>query len=124
MSYDIHITRAESYMEDENPITLAEIESLLGTLPRGFSIDRSGIVTAKLPQGEELAAEVGPYLIYQDEKDHDSRVHIYFDDRGPWFSVREESHMLPIIELAEMIHAKVQGDEEEIYTKESVLANC
>lgn len=124
MSYDIHITRAESYLEDNEPITLAEIEKLLGTLPQGFTIDRTGIVSATTSDGETVVSEVAPYLIYEDEENPDSRVHIYFfDEECPFFSVRDKKYMLPIIELAEKINAKVQGDEEEIYTKESILGN-
>lgn len=122
MSYNIHITRADFYFKDNNPITLKEIESMLETLPQGFSINRSGTVTATTPQGEKISVDVGPYLMYENKADINSRVYIYFNkNNGPWFSVTKEKYMLPIIELAEIIHAKVQGDEGEIYTKESIL---
>ena len=122
MSYDIHITRAEFWLDDEDPITLEEIERLVKPLPQGFSIDRTGIVTATGPQGQTLSAEVGPYLVYEDQEDMDSRICIYFDEEsGPWFRACGEKYMLPVIELADMLHAKVQGDEDEIYTKEAVL---
>lgn len=121
MPYEIYITRAEVYYEDENPITLAEILSLPGPLPKGFSVDKSGIVTSISPQ--PLIADVGAYLIYEDENDENSRVHIYFSEKnGPWFSVRKEKYMLPIIELADKLQAKVQGEEGEIYTKQSILS--
>lgn len=121
MAYEIYITRAESWVEDENPITLSEVEKVLEKLPRGFEIDQTGVVTTTTPDGNKLSAKVGPYLIYQNEKDSNSRVHIYFNNGVPSFSVREEKYMLPIIELADALNAKVQGDEEEIYTRESIL---
>ena len=122
MSYNIHITRADFYFEDHNPITLAEIEYMLEKLPKGFSINRSGRIIAMTPQGEKISVNMGPYLMYEDKLDSGSRVYIYFDkNKCPWFSVTKEEDMIPIIELAEIIHAKVQGDEGEIYTKESIL---
>ena len=35
--------------------------------------------------------------------------------------MHDEMKMLPIIELADLLGAKVQGDEDEIYTKEDIL---
>ncbi len=121
MSYDIHITRAESWFEDEEPITLAEVEAIWEQLPKGFQIERSDEVSATLPDGGILTVETGNYLIYEDESDPDSRIHIYFMHDVPTFSVRDEKYLLPIIELADLLGAKVQGDEEEVYTKESIM---
>ena len=122
MSYDIHLRRSKIRSENDKPITLSEIENLLGTLPPGFSIDRSGVVTTKTPQNETLSIEIGEYLIHENPDDDESdQVCIYFTPRSPRFSVSDEKSMLPIIELADKMNFIVQGDEGEIYTKESVM---
>ena len=121
MGYNIHITRAESWLDDETPITLEEIEQIWDKLPEGFQIDRSGVVTANMSNGSSLSVKVKPYLIFQNGDDEESRVHIYFDNGAPEFCVHDEMKMLPIIELADLLGAKVQGDEDEIYTKEDIL---
>lgn len=97
------------------------MEAIWEQLPKGFQIDRSGEVSATLPDGGILTANTRNYLIYEDESDPDSRIHIYFMDHVPTFSVKDEKYLLPIIELAELLGAKVQGDEEEVYTKESIM---
>ena len=121
MSYDIHLRRSKIRSENGKPITLTEIENLLGTLPPGFSIDRSGVVTTKTPQNETLNIEIGACLIYENPNDESDQVCIYFAPRSPRFSVSNEKSMLPIIELADKMNFIVQGDEGEIYTKESVM---
>lgn len=120
MGYEIHITRAEDWVEDDNPITIEEVEEIFDKLPKGFSIDRSGVVTAVAPDGHRISAEVGPYVQYHDGND-DSMVCIYFLSGGPSFKVRDEKQILPILELADALNAKIQGDELEIYTRESIL---
>lgn len=120
MGYEIHITRAEDWLEDDKPITIEEVEEVFDKLPKGFSIDRSGVVTAMTPDGHRISAEVGPYVQYHNEND-DSIVCIYFLSDGPSFKVRDEKQILPILELAEALNAKVQGDELEVYTRESIL---
>jgi hypothetical protein len=121
MSYDIHLRRSKIRSKDDKPITLTEIENSLGTLPPGFSVDRSEVVTIKTPQDETISIEVGEYLIYENPDDESDQVCIYFTPRSPRFSVSDERSMLPIIELADKMNFIVQGDEGEIYTKESVM---
>lgn len=122
MGYELHLTRAESWYEDEEPITFCEAEAALHQFSEGFTIDREGIVTAVTPQGQILSADMGPFIVCYDGKNEDSRIHIYFEDgHSPHFQVRRVRALLPVIALADALHAKVQGDEEEIYTMESVL---
>ena len=121
MSYDIHIRRSETRGENDKPITLDEIESLLGKLPPGFSIKRESAVTAKTPQGVTISVETGSYIVYKNPENKKEKAQIYFGPRGPWFSVSNEKAMLPIIDLADKMNFIVQGDEGEIYTKESVM---
>lgn len=117
MGYEFHITRAGSYLEDSCPITLGEILTACDPLPEGFSVDRTGVVTAVTPEGASLAAQVGDYLVYEDRSDPHSRVHIYFDpDCLPFFKVGELQHLRPVILLAQRLGASVQGDEGEVYT--------
>lgn len=121
MGYDIHITRAEHWMDDDAPITLAEVEAVMDQLPPGFRIDRTGIVTAVSPNGQTLSAEVGPYLVFMNGDDENSRVHIYFNSpHGPYFRVADTEAILPVITLANALKAKVQGDEGEVYTETSI----
>lgn len=121
MGYCLYLTRAEEWFTEENPITFEEVESVLNQLPQGFSIDCTGGVSGVTPQGSTLTSEVGPYVVYFDGQDENSRIHIYFLDGPPEFRIREEQYLLPILELAEALGAKIQGEELEVYTRESVL---
>ena len=118
MSYCLHITREDDWMEDEHPVTLEEVEEVLPLLPKGFDIDRSGVVQAELPDGRVLVAEVGPYVTYRNEEGI-IKACIYFDSGAPEFKAVMDQDMLPMIELAAALNARVQGDDMEFYTKDS-----
>jgi len=121
MSYEFHITRSDSWLDDDSPVTLSEIETTLCPLPENFTIDRSGFVSTVTPNGKTLTAAVGDYLIYDNPGEPDSRVHIYFRPGfPPFFSIASPEHLLPIIDLAEKLGVKVQGDELEIYSREDI----
>lgn len=119
MSYEFHITRADSYLEDSCPVTLDEILSTCERLPEGFFVDRT--VTAVYSSGK---AEC---LVYKSNSAEDKAVHIYFvPGCPPFFSTSCEELLPPVIRLAERLGAKVQGDEEEVYTlrREGEAAAC
>ncbi|MDQ0359486.1 hypothetical protein [Breznakia pachnodae] len=121
MSYNIYFTRSDEYFDDSSPITLKEVEELQEKLPRNFYFDYSGIVTTTTPDGKTISAEVGPYLYYLNENDLNSKICIYFYSGCPFFSVRDEKKMLPLLELADLLQAKLQGEELEVYTEDSIL---
>ncbi len=117
MGYEFHITRAECWFEDDCPVTMSQIMELPGGLPEGFELSRTDTVTTTTPQGKSLTALVGKYLIYEDSGDPESRVHIYFQpDIAPFFRVSSEEYLRPVILLAGMLGASVQGDDGEVYT--------
>lgn len=121
MGYCFYLTRAREWLFEENPITFEEAAAVLNQLSEGFSIDRKGFVSVTTPQGSTLTSEVGPYVEYFDGQDEKSRIHIYFLDGPPEFRIREEKYLLPILELADALGAEIQGEEFEVYTRESVL---
>ena len=125
MGYDIHITRARYWFEeDEDFVTLDDVIAVWDKLDKGFSIDRNGVVYSNpLPDGSVLAAEVDDFIVYRFGDGENEKAHIYFDeDFAPRFNGGIFAHgtekMIPIIRLARLVGAVVQGDEGEIYDEE------
>lgn len=125
MGYDIHITRAKYWFEeDEGFVTLDDVIAVWDKLDEGFSIDRSGKVYSNpLPDGSVLAAEVDDFIVYRFGEGENEKAHIYFDeDFAPRFNGGIFAHstekMIPIIRLARLVGAVVQGDDGEIYDEE------
>ena len=125
MGYDIHITKSKYWFEeDEGFVTLDEIIAVWDKLDEGFSIDRSGKVYSNpLSDGSMLAAEVDDVIVSRFGDGENDKVHIYFGEdcaptfRGSCFAHNTEK-LIPIIRLAELVGAVVQGDEGEIYDEE------
>lgn len=125
MGYDIHITRAKYWFEEEEGfVTLDEVLAVWDKLDEGFSVDRSGKVYSNpLPDGSVLAAEVDDFIVYRFGDGEDDKAHIYFgEDCAPNFNggifVHKLEKLVPVIKLAELVGAVVQGDDGEIYDEE------
>lgn len=120
MAYNFYIKRNDP--NKKGAITLEEIEHILKDSSHEYTIDQTGIITTKTPDGFEMSINVGPYLIYE-EANSNRKIYIYFTGKKPWFNVESEMDLLPIIDLAKKLNAVVEGDEGEIYTKEMILKN-
>lgn len=118
MAYNFYIKRINT--RKGKAITLEEVEHILKELQHEYTIDQTGIIMTKTPDGFEMSINVGPYLIYE-EVNSNRKIYIYFNQNGPWFNVEREIDLLPIIDIAEKLNAVVVGDEDEIYTKEMIL---
>ena len=68
MGYDIYITKADSWVYDENPISLNDVRKILPMLSDRFRIDETGIITTTNSDGQTLSGDFGPFLEYTDEK--------------------------------------------------------
>lgn len=111
MAYELHITRAEFWASDDEPVTFDEV-CALGELPCGLTAERDCVVTTKTPFGE-MSARLGDCIVYT--KESGDKLYLRFNDDVPTFGIKEESDTLPFIELAKCLGAKVQGDEGEFY---------
>ncbi|MCH4286345.1 MULTISPECIES: hypothetical protein [Bacillota] len=118
MAYNFYIKRIDS--RKGKAITLEEIEHILTKMSHEYTIDQTGIITTKTPDGFEMSINIGPYLIYEGVNSN-RKICIYFNQKEPWFNVESEMDLLPIIDLAEKLNAVVEGDEGEVYTKEMIL---
>jgi len=64
MGYDIHIKIGDSWVDEEDPLTLENVRQILPMLSSQFRIDESGVITTSTPQGQTLSGDFGPYLEY------------------------------------------------------------
>lgn len=116
MGYDIHITRGDSWIEEETPVTLEQVRGIMPMLSKGFRIVESGIISLLSSGGQELTMNVGPCLEYTD-KDGEKTVVIFEDGRCPEFRYQSDSQILAMCSVAEALGAKLLGDEDEEYTR-------
>lgn len=114
MAYEFHITRAEFWADDPQPVTLAELEQVIPQIA-GFSVDREGRAETVNPRtGMPLTAMLGACIVWRDT------VRIRFCGSTPTFAVNDIDELAPFIELAALVGAKIQGDEGEEYTKDKI----
>lgn len=114
MAYEFHITRADFWADDPQPVTFAETAQAAMQL-EGFSADPEGRVETVNPRsGMTLTAVLGPCVVYRDT------VRIRFCGNPPTFALRDSAELAPFLALAELLGAKIQGDEGEEYTKDSI----
>lgn len=118
MGYDIHITRGDSWIDEETPVTLEQVRGIMPMLSKGFRIVESGIVSVSrsCPEGQKLTMNVGPYLEYMG-KDGEKTVVVFEEGRCPAFRYQSDSQILAMCELAEALGAKLLGDEDEEYSR-------
>ena len=110
MAYEAHITKAEFWADDDEPITFEEIEVL--DLPAGFTAEGNHTVTANTPFGV-MSTELGRCIVFT--KPDGTSIYLVFSSGVPTFGIRSADDTKEFIRLAEMLGAKVQGDEGEIY---------
>ena len=110
MVYEAHITRADFWVHDDFPITFEEIKAL--DLPDGFSAEENCVVNTKTPFGE-MSADLGKCIVFT--KTNGAKQYLVFTGGVPSFVMRSEEDARPFIALAEMLGAKVQGDDREVY---------
>lgn len=114
MAYAFHITRADAWADDTAPVTYDEAVQAIRDLP-DFTVEHGQTLRTLNPRtGETMTAVVGECIKYR------GTVRILFQSGAPFFRVRDTAELLPFLELAERLGARVQGDEGEIYTKDNI----
>lgn len=111
MAYECHITRADLWVYDKEPITFTEIKALKD-LPEGFETIENCTVTENTPFGE-TSIKLDKCIVYT--RPDGVKMYLLFTGGTPTFKIRSEEDIRPFIELAKLLGAKVQGDEGEIY---------
>lgn len=119
MGYNIHITIGDSWVDETYPISLEDIEEVMSMLPDEFRINESGLTTMKTPQGQTMSMDIGPHLEYTDEEGKVTNI-LFPEDRCPYFRFQSKKQLLGICAVAEALGAKLQGDDDEIYTREQL----
>ena len=119
MGYNIHITIGDSWVDETYPISLEDIEEVMSMLPDGFRVNESGLTTMKTPQGQTMSMDIGPNLEYTDEEGKVTNI-LFPEDRCPYFRFQSKKQLLGICAVAEALGAKLQGDDDEIYTREQL----
>lgn len=120
MGYDIHITIGDSWVDEEDPLTLENVRQILPMLSSQFRIDESGVITTSTPQGQTLSGDFGPYLEYTDEEGQKTYV-VFQEDSCPTFKSQNYRQLLALCDVAEALGAKLLGDEDEIYDRHGLV---
>jgi hypothetical protein len=119
MSYDVHITSAEEWSENETaPITLEEWVACAKSDPELRVDVIDGRTESPLPDGRVVSFKVKGLVAWLGQADpHTRKVLAWFawysgniDTRAP-----DRATLRKMYEIAEALQARVQGDEGEIY---------
>lgn len=119
MSYDIHITRGSDWSEEENPVTLNEVRSVMHLLSDKFRIEESDTISMDTPGGQKLTMKIGPHLEYVGDNDIKTCV-LFGEGQSPSFRYQDDRQMLAMLSVAEAVGAKLMGDEGEIYSRQQI----
>lgn len=119
MSYDIHITRGTDWNEEEYPVTLDEVRSIMDLLSDKFRIEESDTITMETPSGKNLTMKVGPYLEYTDENGDKTCV-LFTQGTSPSFRYQSDRQLFAMCDVAEAVGAKLMGDEGEVYDRQQI----
>jgi hypothetical protein len=111
MGYELHITRAENWWDSEaSPIALADWRALVRDDPE---FEETGVAEAATPEGT---------LRYENEglslwSAHPNGEQVWFDWRDGCVIVKnpDEPTIAKMVGVAELLGARVQGDEGETY---------
>jgi hypothetical protein len=117
MGYDVHITRAENWWdEDAPPISEDEWKSVVAS---DSSFEITGFAEAQTPKGEVIRIESPLLTVWYG---HSSQSLVYFSFRRGHISCKnpDDEILQKMLQIAAKLDAKVQGDEGEIYN-ENVL---
>jgi hypothetical protein len=119
MSYDVHITRAEEWSESETAaITLEEWIAYARSDPELRIEALDGRYSFPLPDGEVVSMNVKGLVAWLGKGDQPSRVPLaWFSWSGGIVSTKNPdiATRRKMFAIATSLHAKVEGDEGEIY---------
>ena len=119
MSYDIHITRGTDWSEEERPVTLDEVRSIMYRLSDKFRIEESGVISIENPNGQNLTMKAGPYLEYTGENGEKTCV-LFTEGRSPSFRYQSDGQLHAMCAVCEAVGAKLMGDEGEEYDRQQI----
>ncbi|MBO4867718.1 MAG: hypothetical protein J5582_14350 [Ruminococcus sp.] len=111
MAYEAHLTRADLWVYDKEPITFEEVAAL--DLPDGFEAVENGTFS-----DGAVSISLGKCVVYT--RPDGVKNFLIFSGGAPSFKMLSEEDAKPFIRLAELLGAKVQGDEGEVYTRDGV----
>lgn len=114
MGYDLHITRAEWWVESEDhPISLSEWQEVIKGDPQ---LRLENAAEMKAPNGMTLRYE-NPGIAVCIMEEEDEEYPVYFDYRDGRIVVKNPNDQIinKMKEIAEKLNANVIGDDGEIY---------
>lgn len=116
MGYDVHITRAENWLDsEESPITLQDWQAYLNSDPE-FRLD--GFAETSNPQGEMIRIESQGLAVWTKYSKHGVRgTMAWFDWSEGQIVVKnpDEEILEKMRAVAKRLEALVQGDDGESY---------
>jgi len=116
MGYEVHITRAEEWMESEDtPISLADWEAYVNADPE-MRLD--GFAEATTPQGETIRVESPGIAVWTSYSGHEVGGNMaWFSWFNGHVSVKspDKEILKKMYAIAEALNARVLGDEGERY---------
>lgn len=120
MGYDIHISHADNWFDEEEPVTLEQVKKIMPLLSGQFRIVEDGIITIENSwgkQGKPLTMDIGPHLEYTGEDGVQTCI-VFQEDGCPFFRYQSDKQLLAMCSVAEALGAKLLGDDGEEYTRE------
>ena len=115
MGYDVHITRREHWADDEQPaIAIGEWLALVGNSQEwdvANVAEVSGEQSALVYENEGLAV----WLAWSGHEESGSKAWFYFRDGNIVVKNPDKEILAKMLELAELLGARVQGEEGEFF---------
>jgi hypothetical protein len=123
MGYDVHITRKDNWYDDDNAseISLKEWNDYVSNDP-DFRVDNFAQVD--LPAGQILRIEKEGICVWTKySRDGEDQNHAWFIHSRGNITVKNPDQEIinKMVQVAQKLNAKVQGDEDELYGKEDYL---
>jgi hypothetical protein len=122
MGYELHITRQESWL-DKNKTKEITIADWKKVVDEDASMRLDNYAEATTTSGEALRIDQEGIAVWTEySKSGINGNYAWFAHENGNIDVKNPDDEIigKMIELAELLQAKVQGDEEEIYTRDSL----
>ena len=118
MGYDLHITRREDWSDDEQQALDITLEDWLKYVDNDPELELSDAYRIKVP-GSETESQVAPGFC--EWANHPTKERPWFDYSNGSISAKnpDDDTIRKMLSISKTFHAKVQGDDGEIYSLSS-----
>lgn len=122
MGYDIHITRKKNWYDEDGPsISVEEWAEFVNADPE-MRLD--GYAQTQLPDGQSLRIEregLSVWVGYSGNDEDGNMAWFLFSNDGVVVKNPDEEILKKMVSIADVLGAKVQGDDGELYGMDGVI---